>query len=243
MTLLNCPWPAAPVSPVLAGDEVQVWCASLAYPEAEYFSLLSPDERGRARRFRFERDRRRFVVGRGLLRTILGRYLNLPPETFQFTYEASGKPALADETSLCFNLAHSADLALYAFTRERDLGIDLEEIHAVTDVQQLADQFFSPRERAELAALPAERKLEVFFSGWTRKEAYLKARGEGLGYPLDLFSVSMAPELPAQLLESSDGSAELARWSLQALTPPPAPGFLAALAVAGAGWRLEQWQI
>jgi 4'-phosphopantetheinyl transferase len=243
MTLLNCPWPAAPDSPVLAGNEVHIWCAAIAQPEVAYFSLLSPDERTRARHFRFERERRRFVVGRGILRTILGRYLNLPPEKLQFKYETSGKPALAGKTSLHFNLAHSGDLALYAFTRERELGIDLEEIHPVADVQQLVEQFFSPIERAELAALPPDRMLEAFFSGWTRKEAYLKARGIGLTYPLDQFSVSMASEKPAKLLSVRDGSEKLSRWSLRTLTPIPASGYIATLAVEGQAWRLLQWQM
>jgi 4'-phosphopantetheinyl transferase len=244
MTLSNCPWPAAPVQPVLSGADVHIWCASLEQPLDEYSALLSDDELARAQRFRFEQEQRRFVVARGLLRTILGCYLNLSPQKLKFKYGPYGKPELALESSwqrLSFNLSHSGNLVLYAITSELELGIDLEQIHPIPDVQQLAEQFFSALERAELDAQPAQRKLEVFFSGWTRKEAYLKARGDGLVYPLDQFSVAMAPEKPARLLEVKDNPQELARWSLQALSP--APGYVAALAVTGYTGRLEQWQI
>jgi len=246
MTILNCPWPEAPARPVLAGDEVHVWCASLDQPSAKYADLLSGDEQARAQRFRFEQEQRRFVVGRGLLRTILGRYLNLPPQNLVLKYGEYGKPELALESSLqrsSFNLSHSGDLVLYAFTCEIEIGIDLEQIHPIPDVQQLAEQFFSPLERAELDALPAQRKLEAFFSGWTRKEAYLKARGDGLVYPLDQFSVALAPEEPARLIRVKDEPQELARWSLQTISPAPTPGYVATLAVAGHALRLAQWQI
>jgi 4'-phosphopantetheinyl transferase len=246
MTPLNCPWPAAPAHPILAEDEVHVWCAALDQPAAEYAPLLSADEQARAARFRFERERRRFTVGRGLLRLILERYLNFPAKKFQFEVGISGKPALTSDflpQALSFNLAHSGELILYAIARNLQLGIDLEEIHPIPEVTQIAEQFFSPLERAELATLPPERKMEAFFSGWTRKEAYLKARGEGLDYPLDQFSVSIDPEIPAKLLESKEGGEELSRWSLQSLTPAPAPGYVGALALAGRALRLVQWQM
>lgn len=243
MTIHHCPWPAAPAVPVLAGDEVHIWCAALDQPEAAYFPLLSVDEQAKSRRFRFERDQRRFAVGRGILRIILGRYLNFPPEKLQFKYGEYGKPALDTnefKSTLCFNLAHSEELALYALTSNLEIGIDLEKIHPIPAVQQLAEQFFSPLEKIELNALPLNEKLEAFFSAWTRKEAYLKARGDGLSYPLDQFSVSMASQKPARLLQAKEGAQELARWSLQSLTP--APGFIGALAVASLEWRLEQWK-
>ncbi len=243
MTIPNCSWPKAPAHPVLSSDEVHVWCASLDQNAAGYEPLLSADEQAKAQRFRFEREQRRFVVGRGLLRNILSLYLNFPPEKLQFKYGKQGKPALnTDEfqPTLSFNLAHSGELALYAVTADLEIGIDLEQIRPIPAVQQLAEQFFSPLERAELAALPSTQKLAAFFSGWTRKEAYLKARGDGLTYPLDQFSVSMASEKPARLLNGKEGPQELSRWSLRTLAP--APGYVGALAVAGHNWRLEQWQ-
>jgi 4'-phosphopantetheinyl transferase len=223
----------------LAADEVHVWCASLAQPAADYAALLSADEQARARRFRFEREQRRFTVGRGILRLLLGRYLDFPAEKLQFAYDPHGKPALAADPQTRFNLSNSGELALYAFTLNHDLGVDLEQIHPLPDAEQLAERYFSPRERAELVVLPASQRLEAFFSGWTRKEAWLKARGDGLTYPLDQFSVVLTPEKPAQLLETKDGTP--ARWSLQALTP--APGYVGALAVDGHAWRLAQWRV
>ena len=166
MTLPNTTWTTPSAHPVLSDDEVHVWRASLDQPTADYAALLSADEQAKAQRFRFEQERRRFIVGRGTLRIILGRYLNLPPEKLQFEYRAHGKPALT-ASSLCFNLSHSEDMALYAVTHDREVGIDLEHIRPVQDVGKLAEQFFSPAERAELDALPLDKKLDSFFSGWT----------------------------------------------------------------------------
>lgn len=230
MILPNNTWTTPSAHPVLSGNEVHVWRASLDQPTTDYAALLSADEQAKAQRFRFEQEQRRFIVGRGTLRIILGRYLNLLPEKLQFKYRAHGKPVLTAE-SLCFNLSHSEDLALYAVTHNREVGIDLEHIRPIPDVGKLAEQFFSTAERAELDALPLSKKLASFFSGWTRKEAYLKARGDGMTYPLDQFSVSMDCEQPARLLEVKDDPGELSRWSLHTLTP--APGYVGSLAVEG----------
>lgn len=241
-TIPNCPWPQAPAHPVLSNNEVHVWCASLEQNAADCALLLSADEQARARRFRFEREQRRFTIGRGLLRLILSRYLNIPPENLQFEYGTYGKPALDVGTqNISFNLAHSGELALYAITANLEIGVDLEQIHPIPDVQQLAEQYFSPSEKAELNALPPGERLEAFFRGWTLKEAWLKARGDGLTYPLNQFSVSMAPDGPVRLSGAGDDSQELARWSLRALNP--ADGYIGALAVAGQIWRLVQWQV
>ncbi len=241
MTLLNISWTQSSVHPALSDDEVHVWSASLDQPSADYVALLSADEQAKAQRFHFERDRRRFIVGRGTLRMILGRYVNLPPEKLRFEYHAYGKPALVAELlkqEFCFNLSHSEEMVLYAVTRNREVGIDLEYIRPIPDAEKLAEQFFSPAERAELDALPLSKKLVSFFSGWTRKEAYLKARGDGMTYPLDQFSVSMDCEQPAKLLEVKEDPQELSRWSLHALTP--APGYIGALAVEGVQAKIRQ---
>jgi 4'-phosphopantetheinyl transferase len=243
MILPDTQWAHPPVHPTLSAGEVHAWRAALDRPVAEYVSLLSGDEQARAERLRFEQQRRRFIVGRGTLRIILGRYLNLSPEKVEFEYRPNGKPALLARllhTGLCFNLSHSEEMLLLAVTQKREVGIDLETIRLNLDVERLAAQFFSPAERAELEGLPAEKRLASFFSGWTRKEAYLKARGEGLTSALDQFSVSMDPDQPAQLLEVKDDPQELSRWSFRTLTP--APGTIAALAVEGQHWHLAQWQ-
>lgn len=242
MVLPDPSWTSSSIHPTLSGDEVHVWRVSLDQPAADHALLLSSDEQMRAERFRFERERRRFTVGRGALRIILGRYLNASPEDLVFEYGANGKPTLSTRSlqpELCFNLSHSEELMLLAVTQKREVGIDLEYIRPNLDVEKLGEQFFSPSERAELDALPSEKRLNSFFSGWTRKEAYLKARGDGMTYPSDQFSVSMDCDQPARLLAAKDDLRELTRWSFHALTP--APGYIGTLAVEGHGWDLVQW--
>ena len=204
---------------------------------------LAADEQARAERFYFERDREHFIVARGVLRAILGGYLNRAPEELSFCYSAYGKPSLAGEfegDAIRFSVSHSGGVALYAVTRGREAGIDIERIRSDLAVAEIAERFFSPREVAMLRTLPAEAQTQAFFCCWTRKEAYIKARGEGLSLPLDQFDVSLAPGEPAAVLGTQRDPSEASRWSLQELTP--APGFVAALAVAGHGWRLTCWQ-
>lgn len=231
---------------VFSSDHVHVWRASLEQPAARVHQLvqtLSDDERIRAERFRFDRDWRRFIVGRGVLRTILGHYLGVEPGQLQFRYGSRGKPYLAGEFGNCalqFNLAHSHELALYAFTYGREIGIDLEYIRSMPDAEQIGARFFSMRENAALGVFPRSQKLEAFFNCWTRKEAYLKATGDGLARPLDQFDVSLSPGEPARLLHVEGDVQETARWSLQALAP--ACGYVATLAVEGHDWHLACWQ-
>ena len=228
----------------LAPDEVHVWCAFLDQPAliVRYLTRsLSPDERARAEGFAFDRDRRRFVVARGALRAILGRYLDVEPVRLGFTYDARGKPALAPPwggETLRFNVAHSHELALYALTRERAVGIDVEYLRPVADLDDLAGRCFAPGENAVLRRLPAHQREEAFFACWTRKEAYVKAIGEGLTRPLDAFEVSLAPGEPARLLCVRDEPGEASRWSLHDLRP--APGYVGALAIEGRGVRVRR---
>jgi 4'-phosphopantetheinyl transferase len=160
-----------------------------------------------------------------------------------FCYGAHGKPALAGDTgadAIRFNAAHSLGVALYAVTRGREVGIDLEHIRFDLAVMEIAERFFSRREVATLRTLPTEAQRQAFFRCWTRKEAYIKARGEGLSLPLDQFDVSLTPAEPAAVLGTQRDPSETARWSLQEL--PLAPDYVAALAVEGHGWRLACWQ-
>jgi 4'-phosphopantetheinyl transferase len=205
--------------------------------------LLTPDERRRAGRFRFLKDQERFRACRGRLRVILGHYLGRPPEELRFAYGRHGKPALAlgsGDDSLCFNLAHTEGMVLYGVTVGRDVGIDVERLRADVACLQIAEQFFSPREVASLRALPPALQEAAFFKCWTCKEAYLKARGEGLAFPLHEFDVSLVPGEPAALLRTNQDPREAARWSIKELTP--GPGYAAALAVEGRDWRLACWQ-
>jgi 4'-phosphopantetheinyl transferase len=203
--------------------------------------LLSPDERGRADRFAFSDLRRRFVVGRGALRSILARYTGTPAAAIRFRYGPRGKPAL-DQTphrdAVRFNLANSHELALVGVARGRELGIDVEWTgRPITDPEQIAEQFFSPAERAALRAIPPPLRLDAFYTCWTRKEAYIKALGDGLALPLDAFDVSLAPDAPAALLAGRGPAAGVDRWSLRALDP--GPGYRAALVVEGYGFHIR----
>jgi 4'-phosphopantetheinyl transferase len=214
-------------------------------PEAQVRSLwdtLTADERQRAERFLFEKDRTHFVVARGLLRVLLGRYLRQDSPHLRFTYGPHGKPALATDTdrmSLCFNVSHSHGLALYAITRGREVGVDVERIRPEIAQEKIAERFFSPREVTVLRALPTPLQAPAFFACWTRKEAYIKAKGDGLTLPLDQFDVSLAPGEPAALLHTAWDPQEAAGWALQDLAP--ASGYRAAVAVAGHAWRLTCW--
>jgi 4'-phosphopantetheinyl transferase len=239
-------WGRAPDAPAAGEGEVHVWSAPLDPPEEAvrlYGALLAPDERARAERFRFERDRRRFTVARGVLRSMLGRYLELDPRRVEFLYESHGKPALAGEAAgagLRFNVSHSGEMALYAVSGGRELGVDVEEVRSMEDGLDIAERFFSASEVAAFRALPAELRDDAFFNCWTRKEAFIKAVGEGLSFPLHVFDVSLAPGEPARLLASRDPD-QAERWSLRGL-PDPAPGYRAAVVVEGEGWSLRCWR-
>jgi len=240
------PWLAPPETLALGNDEVHVWRATLDQTPSQIQSFrhnLAADELARAERFHFEKDREHFIVARGVLRAILGRYLNRAPEGLSFCYSVHGKPALAGESggdAIRFNVSHSHGIALYAVTRGREVGVDLERIRSNLAVAEIAERFFSRRDAAMLRTLSTEAQCEAFFRFWTRKEACLKARGEGLSSPLDQIDVLPAPGKPDAVPGAQPDSSEASRWSLQELVP--APGYVAALAVEGEGWRPACWQ-
>jgi 4'-phosphopantetheinyl transferase len=246
MSISATSWPYPPPSFSLSADEVHVWLVNLDQPFLrvhQLMELLSEPERRRARRYCFERHRRRFVVARAVLRTIISYYTGLDPSNVEFLHGPQGKPCLPDRLgagNLRFNLAHSNEVALYAFARGREIGIDVEHMRPVLDMEQITRRFFSTREYEELRHLPPELKQEAFFNCWTRKEAYLKARGEGLAQPLDAVEVSSTPGQPPYLLRVQTDPEEVLRWSLKALNP--APGYVAALAVEGHAWSLKSWR-
>ena len=239
-------WDSPPKTLVLPNNAVHVWRASLHISASElctFEDTLAVDERARAERFYFQKHRERFIAGRGLLRNILSRYLDRKPDQLRFCYNAYGKPSLTEATGaegLCFNLSHSHEMALYALTRGREIGVDIEHFRPDVEVEKLAERFFSPREEAVLRALPEPLRKEGFFNCWTRKEAYIKAEGKGMSIPLSAFDVSLAPGEPAALLRTENHSKETSRWALQALNP--APSYAAALAVKGHDWELKCWQ-
>ncbi len=243
-------WQLSPKQLTLLKDEVHVWRASVLQPLAaiqSWRSLLSEDEIARAERFYFEKDRRRFIVSHGLLRILLARYLNTPlisAGQLRFCQNEYGKPSLnldKQDCALNFNLSHSGELVLFAFTYVRQIGIDIEYMRPSLDYQSLVEHYFSPLENQMLQALPVSARLEAFYQCWTRKEAYIKARGKGLSIPLDIFDVSLRPDEPAVLLNSREDPLETERWMLCALHPDP--NYAAALAVEGHNWHLRCWHL
>jgi 4'-phosphopantetheinyl transferase len=195
---------------------------------SRFEELLAPDEKRRADGFRFDRLRDSFVIARGALRTILGYYLGTSPALIRFAYGASGKPVLDPNSALRFNTSHSGDLAIFAVTLGCDLGVDVEQVRVVKDMQQIADRFFCSEEAAELMSLSDAEREHAFFLCWTRKEAYIKATGEGLSAKLDSFRVSLLPSQSAAMIHIG-GSMESARqWTLHHLEP--ASTYLATLA-------------
>jgi 4'-phosphopantetheinyl transferase len=240
-------WSSPPEILELGCNEVHVWRAALDLPISHVRSLeqtLAADERRRAERLHFEKDRMHFIVARGLLRAILGRYLATDPRTLRFCYSQYGKPALAQEAgsdaSLCFNVTHSHGMALYAITRSRAIGIDLEHIRTDIVCEPIAERFFSPYEVSMLRTVPTHMRPEAFFSCWTRKEAYLKARGMGLSLALSQFDVTVAPGESAALLRTREEDQDISRWWLRDLSP--GFGYVAALAVEGHLSLLQCWQ-
>lgn len=239
-------WVAPPPAPRAQRDQVHVWRAFLDATDAQVDVLhdaLAADEQARAARFCFPRDRSRFIVARGLLRTILARYLHVPPEQLRFTLGLQGKPALGHvagrSSQIRFNVSHCANLALYAISSAREIGIDVEQLRTGFPVEAVAGQFFSAREHDALLVLPPEKRCEAFFTCWTSKEAYLKARGDGLGSSLSCFDVALDPRAPPGLLRSQLGAHEVARWRFQRVHP--AADHSGTLVVEGHDWQLRCW--
>jgi 4'-phosphopantetheinyl transferase len=186
--------------------------------------LLSDVERQRASRFAFDRDRRRFTVARARLRQLLSARLDVRPEAVELTCGAHGKPSLAGrfaDSDLRFNVSHSDDVAVYALSRGREIGIDVEAVRAVPDADDIAARFFSRRENEAYRTLdPCDRPLG-FFNCWTRKEAFIKALGDGLYHPLDRFDVSLSPGEPARILRVEDTPGNACGWALDSFSPGP----------------------
>ncbi|HET6978484.1 MAG TPA: 4'-phosphopantetheinyl transferase superfamily protein [Pyrinomonadaceae bacterium] len=198
-------WIEPPDSLTLQAGEVHVWRICLERPDNEldrFRQTLQPHEVEQAARFRFDRLRRHFVASRGFLRHVLARYLETRPEELRFAYNDYGKPSLAGEQSLQFNMSHSHEVGLVAVTREAAIGVDVEHVRADFASEDIAKRFFSRLEVETFCSLPEEEKVRAFFRCWARKEAYIKAIGKGLSQPLDGFDVTLAPDKPAALLRA-----------------------------------------
>jgi 4'-phosphopantetheinyl transferase len=233
-------WSPATLGIQLGPNEVHIWRARLDVDPTvreRLSDLLSLREQERVARFSFVRDRDHFVVCRAILRQILGGYLGKAPQDVLIETPPYGKPSLAPATdipTLRFNLSHSYGFALYVFSSQHEVGIDVEKFRPEVDFEGI-ESYFSPTERRELDALPQELRPEGFFLCWTRKEAYVKAKGDGLHTPLASFDVSLTPDQPV-VLNSSDQE----RWTLYSLRPDPA--YFGALVAEGRGHRLRFWE-
>lgn len=212
-----------------AAEDFEVVVARLDASPGEVRALqahLSAEERQRAARFFFERHRRRFIVARAILRELLGARLGVRPAAVELVYGRSGKPRLANN-AWRFSLSHCDDVALFAFSRAAEIGVDIEAMRPIRAADAIAAHFFSPREHEAYAALPSRDKLLGFLHCWTRKEAFVKALGGGLSMPLHQFDVTLSPRKPARILRigkrRGDGG-----WRLHSFFP--LPGFIAAIA-------------
>jgi 4'-phosphopantetheinyl transferase len=229
----------------LPEDEVQLWRIDLEAirgVEARWQEVLSSDESTRASRFRSPADRQRFVATRALLRKILGGYLATDPKALSFSYSKKEKPSLGAAhagSDVMFNLSHSGGIALLAFTRRREIGVDVEQVRRDFDLEAIARRFFSAQEQTQLAAVPAEERADAFFRCWTRKEAYIKATGDGLSLPLSQFDVSLGAGETNALLATRPDDSETGRWRLQEV--PGGPGYIGAVCVHGQDWKLNDW--
>ena len=228
-------WAAASATLALAPASVDVWLAFCPPdgPAPALEAVLSVDERERAGRFVFARDRRRFVAARGLLRGVLARYLAIAAAEVRFTYAAHGKPMLADEHAprLDFNVSHSEEAVVIAVSHAGPVGVDVEAIRTMADRDDIARRTFAPGEFSRLCLVDEGRRTEAFFNCWTRKEAFVKALGEGLSHPLERFEVTLDPGEPAGLLHIDGDAVRAECWTF--VTLPQVRGFATALIVKG----------
>jgi 4'-phosphopantetheinyl transferase len=227
---------------------VHIWRTSLdsSPDKVEVFRpLLASDELARAERLIFPEHKRRFILARGHLRRILSSYLNIAPNEIRFDYGVHGKPRLsafhAGSPPLHFNLAHSGEIALYAVTGLGEVGVDVERIRPDMASIKIAERYFSVGEVEALKSLSSNQQTDAFFNCWTRKEAFLKATGQGLTLPLDQFEVSLTPGEHAQLLRTGWDSGEAAHWTLCDLKV--GEGYRAALALRGHDYQLQCWDL
>ena len=233
-------WPSNPGLFELEDTHIHVWRADLDCEKTilrRLESTLAPEEKGRADRFIFRSDRDAYVASRGIVRQLLGAYMNRLPADVAFNYGPKGKPTLRGEClerSIQFSVSHSGRMALLAFAAGRHIGIDVEFMRPTIAALEIAERYFSPQEVIELRALPESQQAEAFFLCWTRKEAYVKAKGEGLHIPLESFSVSLTPGQPERL-ECADSY----RWSVRSLRPETL--YVGALVAEGQNWPLHQW--
>lgn len=228
-------WREPPYQPMLGRDRVHVWRASLDLPTAkikQLATLLSTDETARADKFHFLEHKRRFIVARGILRELLGNYLEISPNKIEFEYSDRGKPRLAasmGNSSIQFNVSHSLEYALYGFTNNHLIGVDLEFLREMRDATELAERFFTHQEFQLIANLTHEEQQKAFFQLLTAKEAYLKAIGTGLSNSLTDIEITFDCAEKPKLLSVGENIATVGNWSMYHFVP--AANYIAAIIV------------
>ena len=230
----------------LKKKEAHIWRTDLnlfSRKVAEIDKFLSPEERHRASRFCFEHDKKRFIVGRGLLRILLGNYLDIPPAQIEFVYGEYGKPKLKDSVNhknIFFNVTHSNELVLYAFSPCPWIGIDIEYVRHINRTIDMAKRFFHLKEYHLLESLPSNKRTEVFYKLWTCKEAYLKATGQGLA---GLEDVEIIDRDNKQIIVVHEDAKSIAlnNWCLYKIKPEN--GYCGAIAIKGQDWEIKLREI
>jgi 4'-phosphopantetheinyl transferase len=238
-------WQFSPKNLTLENERVHIWRADLNLPSERVYELaniLSPDERERAERYKFQKHRQRFIVARSTLRKILSNYLNLEAERLEFNYSDRGKPFLAktcQQDSLQFNLSHSQELAIYAITKDKKIGIDLEYLRPMPDAENIAKRFFSANEYTWISSLAGVAQREAFFRYWTAKEAYLKATGEGIAGSLESVEVDFTDP---NVIKIKQGDRFNSDWLLHNFMPKS--NYTATIAVENKAieFKFSYWQ-
>lgn len=238
-------WKTTPAKLGLSEDHVDIWRTALDLPLRQidaYFALLSADEVARARRFKLKRKQREYIISRGMLRRILGQVLKRDPAGLEFAYTEHDKPVLEITRRglpVCFNVTHSHEQTLIALSLGHVLGIDIELVRPDVQFRQLAKRFFSAQEARELETYTEAGLPRAFFACWTRKEAFVKALGDGIAFGLNEFSVSVNPFDNAVALTTHWDPDEAGKWSL--VNIPVGADYIAALAVAAQGYNIRYW--
>jgi len=236
-------WKISPPELMLPPDTLHVWLADLIQAEAcaeRLERMLGPREIERANRFRFPHLRRNYVARQGILRDLIGRYTGTAGADVQFVFGDMGKPALAANSTLQFNMSHSQHLALYGFMWNHEIGVDIEFERPLADLADIANASFAAEEVASLFSLPPDQRITAFIKCWSRKEAFIKAVGAGLSFPLDAFAVTLTPDVPAKLLRVDPQPAWVSQWRYA--TFDVLGKYAAAALVTHPQWRVEQWR-
>ena len=238
-------WQYAADTLEIKNGQIHIWHIPLCQPQPVVMrlrQLLTADEQQRADKFYLRRDTDHYIVGRGALRSILANYVGLPAAAISIEYGQYGKPVLTNQP-IKFNLSHSGDIALLGISKQYEIGVDIEFMRDIRDAEAIVERFFSFNERATFQRTPYAQRRSVFYNGWTRKEAFIKAIGRGLSYPLDAFDVSIGEDESPALLRIADPTMSASQWCLRSFEPEQ--GYKAAIVSAGnrvSDYQFWQWQ-